>query len=107
MCIPSIRTRNPLLGWLLIIIVCTLSGILRIVKHSMWYFENYKVYGLPSGDLKRGELPLCTELPVRVLLGNSVSHKRGFSETQSLEGLSTTDRRCASVLSTDASVPTC
>src|SRR5215211_4983225 len=30
-----------------------------------------------------------------------------FSETQSLEGLSTTDRRCASVLSTDGSVPTC
>ena len=50
---------------MLIIIVCTLSGILRIVKHSMWYFENCKVYGLPSGGLKQGELPLCTELPVR------------------------------------------
>src|SRR5215212_619506 len=76
MCIPSIRTRNPLLGWLLIIIVCTLSGILRIVKHSIWYFENCKVYGLPSGGLKQGELPLCTELPVRILLGNPHSYTR-------------------------------
>src|SRR5215218_1708009 len=30
-----------------------------------------------------------------------------FSETQRLGGLSTTDRRCASVPTTDGSVPTC